>query len=149
MNMDPNTEDAADARHEPRNPFFAEPGDHIGNASREHGPSIEMPERGKAQHYHPGGYVTPIDSGADGHYVPEAMRVTEVPPAMYGRHGLQWRGGPGFELQDIGRSFTNPEVLEDMHEVDLRTILAHLDAAARGVMRELDVRGLGGRAGGR
>lgn len=149
MNMDPNTEDAADARHEPRNPFFAEPGDHIGNASREHGPSIEMPERGKAQHYHPGGYVTPIDSGADGHYVPEAMRVTEVPPMTHSFIGLSFSLDGISSLVDIGRSFTNPEVLEDMHEVDLRTILAHLDAAARGVMRELDVRGLGGRAAGR
>lgn len=61
-------------------------------------------------------------------------------PAMRTAAGLSWRSAPGFELIDIGRAFTDTDALHDMHEVDLRTILAHLDSTARAITSELNRR---------
>ncbi|HSL51999.1 MAG TPA: hypothetical protein VK878_23255 [Candidatus Deferrimicrobiaceae bacterium] len=54
--------------------------------------------------------------------------------------GLVWRIAPNVELQDIGRLFTDSDVLDNVHVVDLRTMLAHLDCAARAIQHELDRR---------
>lgn len=83
---------------------------------------------------HPGGYVGP-----------EEMHPTYVhssEPIAFASTGLVWRFIPGQELQDIGRTFTNSNALDNMHVVDLRTILAHLDSAARAIQSELDQRGV-------
>lgn len=55
--------------------------------------------------------------------------------------GLQWVAGPNARLVDIGRAFSSPDALENMHVVDLRTILAHLDSAAKAIVTELESRG--------
>lgn len=61
-------------------------------------------------------------------------------PLVFSSTGLVWRFAPGQELQDIGRTFTTPEALDNVHSVDLRTILAHLDSAATAIKAELDER---------
>lgn len=53
---------------------------------------------------------------------------------------LSFQLSGGYVLHDIGRGFGRPDALENVHEVDLRTILAHLDAAARAIKSELDAR---------
>ena len=60
-------------------------------------------------------------------------------------HGLSFSFDGISSWVDIGRHFPEADALEDMHEVDLRTVLAHLDSAARAITRELETRGLGGR----
>lgn len=136
MNMDPNTEDAADARHNVAQTF--EELRHAAHAP-ENGPSIEMPERGKSQTYHPGGYVP-----FEGFTVPESMKYS--PTGMVAaRPGLHFIADHGVMFTDMGRTLTEPDQLENVHEVDLRTMLAHLDATARAVVRELEARGLGAR----
>jgi hypothetical protein len=147
-------EDAADARHEFAYPTeeqirtsgFAEPGDHIGNANQETGPSIEMPERGKAQqyigelrdngfippNYHPGGYVPHFPDIEP----VEGMRLTEGPPMTVElSHGLTWTFAPGQKIMDLGR--ISAEVAAGMETLDLRVILAHLDSAAKAIQTEL------------
>lgn len=76
---------------------------------------------------------------------PTYVSTHEGTPMAHAATGLVWRFQPGMELQDIGRTFGEPDALADMHEVDLRSILAHLDSAARSITRELEARGLGGR----
>lgn len=119
--------------HEQQNPFFEDQPERVvpGYVLPEHMHHTEMPERGKAQPY----------------LAPEAWenaRVTVQAPAIeWSGVGLQWVAGPGLRLVDIGRAFSMPDALADMHSVDLRTILAHLDSAAKAITSELDVRNHG------
>lgn len=97
------------------------------------GPGIELPERGKSQSYHQGGVIAP-----------EHMTYSRVWPSVSGP-GLHFIAADAVPFTDMARTLTEPDQLENVHEVDLRTMLAHLDSVARAITRELEARGLGGR----
>lgn len=108
---------AEDARHD--TPY-------VGRHDTEPVNPFRLPERGKEQ-----GYV-----------VPEAFsfsRVSEDPPMEVElSHGLTWTFAPGQKLMDLGRIST--EVVTEMHTLDLRVMMAHLDSAASKIKTELDKR---------
>lgn len=104
-----------------------------------------MEERIEDQPYDDRHNTPPKKPFAPAPYTPNFADIERGAPVLWSGVGLCYRWSPGQELTDIGRSFGNPDALEDMHEVDLRTILAHLDSAARGITRELEARGLTGR----
>lgn len=84
---------------------------------------------------------TPPKNYGDDPFVMQQNRVIEVPSIEWAGVGLQWVAGPNLRLVDIGRAFSSPDALENMHVVDLRTILAHLDSAAKAIVTELESRG--------